>query len=82
MNLTRKQERKEEIPTEKEFFEEEEEQRQEVALVQRFTKEQILAAKKYQNRKDIVNALVQDGEKCTMEEVDRRMDEFRKGKVD
>lgn len=46
-----------------------------------FTKEQILASARYQNRRDLVNALLNDGKGYTMEAVDRMIDNFMKGRV-
>lgn len=46
-----------------------------------FTKEQLLSAKKYSNRKDILGVLLEDGKEYTIEQVDTLMDKFMKGKV-
>jgi hypothetical protein len=46
-----------------------------------FTKEQLLSAKKYFNRKDILGVLLDDGKEYTIEQVDTLVDEFMKGKV-
>lgn len=47
----------------------------------KFTKEQILASKKYENRKDVCNAVIPDGFHGTLHEVDTLIDNLMKGKV-
>lgn len=47
----------------------------------RFSKEQIAASSKYRSRKDLVNALLENGKTYTIEEVDIMIDKFMKGKV-
>lgn len=47
----------------------------------KFTKDQILAAGKYVGREDLLNALIKDGERLTLKEVEERVRGFRKGKV-
>lgn len=54
---------------------------QENRQVPQFTKEQILASAKYQNRRDLINALFKNGESYTMEVIDRMIDNFMKEKV-
>lgn len=46
-----------------------------------FTKEQILKFKKYENRIDLLNALLDDGKKYTKAEVEDAVKAFMKGKV-
>ena len=46
-----------------------------------FSKAQILASAKYRVRKDLVDALLDDGKKYTMKQVDELIDNFMKGKV-
>lgn len=46
-----------------------------------FSKEQFLSAKRYNNRKDILGELLEDGKQYTIEQVDTLMDKFMKGKV-
>nr|WP_099469460.1 hypothetical protein [Konateibacter massiliensis] len=46
-----------------------------------FTKEQVLNSKKYIHRKDLINILLSDAETCTLTEVDKRIEQFLKGKV-
>ena len=45
-----------------------------------FTKEQILASEKYANRRDVLGAILTDGE-YTLEKVDSLLEKFMKGKV-
>ena len=46
-----------------------------------FTKEQILASKKYSERKDICKAVIPENFCGTLTEVDVLIDKFMKGKV-
>lgn len=46
-----------------------------------FSKAQILASAKYRVRRDVVDALLDDGKKYTMKQVDELIDNFMKGKV-
>lgn len=46
-----------------------------------FTKEQILASKKYANRKDVCNTVIPDDFNGTLNEVDVLIENFMKGKV-
>ena len=46
-----------------------------------FTKEQILASKKYANRRDVLGAILSDDGKYTFEKVDSLLEKFMKGKV-
>jgi ribosomal protein S3AE len=46
-----------------------------------FTKEQIVQSDKYANRKDLVDALLEDDKKYTFETVDNEIEKFLKGKV-
>lgn len=46
-----------------------------------FTKQQLMQSAKYANRQDILNALIQDGEEITLDEVESRVSDFMKGKV-
>ena len=47
----------------------------------KFTKEQILEAKKYRNRRDLVGALIEDGGMYSISEVDAAISDFMKRKV-
>lgn len=46
-----------------------------------FTKAQLLESRKYRNRKDVVNALLEDDRTYTMDEADTLINKFMKGKV-
>ena len=46
-----------------------------------FTKEQLLGAACFFDRKDAVGAVVKDGEAVTMAEAKKRLDGFMKGRV-
>ena len=46
-----------------------------------FTKEQILASKKYANRRDVLGAILADGKTYTTEQVESLLEKFMKGKV-
>lgn len=46
-----------------------------------YTKEQLLASKKYQSKRDVLNALLDKGKTYTMEQVDTNIDKFMKGEV-
>lgn len=47
-----------------------------------FAKEQILNSKKYVHLKDIVNVLLSDSQTYTHVEVDKLIEDFKKGKVE
>ena len=47
-----------------------------------FTKEQILNSKKYIHLKDLVNILLIDSKTYTFVEVDKLIQDFKKGKVE
>lgn len=47
----------------------------------KYTKEQILAAKKYRNRRDLLGVLLVDDREYELEEVEQVMSEFLEGKV-
>ena len=46
-----------------------------------FSKKQILKAKKYTGRKDLLNVLLKDGRSYAFDDVDKRIDKFMNGKV-
>jgi hypothetical protein len=56
------------------------ESKQEAEIVT-FTKEQIVSAKRYMHKKDVVNVVLKDGQSYTLEKVDELIDNFMKGKV-
>lgn len=45
------------------------------------TKAQLLASKKYANRQDILNALLEDGKTYTTDQVDALIEKYMKGQV-
>lgn len=47
----------------------------------KFSKEVILKAEKFANRKDALNVILADGDEYTIDEVETRLDEFMKGMV-
>lgn len=53
---------------------------QEVALF-KFTKEQLVQSKKYSHQRDVLNAILSGAEVYTFDEVDQKLHEFLKGKV-
>lgn len=46
-----------------------------------FTKEQILSSAKYRSRRDLLCALLKDGETYSAVEIEKMMENFMKGKV-
>lgn len=46
-----------------------------------FSKEQILASKKYTNRRDVLGAILSNEKQYTFEQVDSLLEKFMKGKV-
>ena len=46
-----------------------------------FTKEQILASAKYRNRRDLVDALLDEDKSYTMKTVDNLVEKYMKGQV-
>lgn len=46
-----------------------------------FSKEQLLAAERFQERKDIVNALLSPDKKYTVEAVEQMIEKYMKGQV-
>lgn len=47
----------------------------------KFSKEQLLAADRFQGRKDIVNALLSPDERYTVDAVEEMIEKYRKGQV-
>lgn len=47
----------------------------------KFSKERLLTATIFLQRKDALGAVIQDGEKLTIEEAQNRLEKFMKGKV-
>lgn len=46
-----------------------------------FSKEQLLAAKRFQERKDVVNALLSPDKQYTVEAVEQMIEKYMKGQV-
>ena len=46
-----------------------------------FSKEQLLSSERFRDRRDMLEALLADGGRYTMEAVERKMDDYQKGKV-
>ena len=46
-----------------------------------FTKDQLAASKRYAPLRDMVNVLLEDGKQYTLDEVDKKIEAFKKGKV-
>lgn len=46
-----------------------------------FTKEQIVASKKYRSNRDLLNVILDEGKKYTAAEIDKKIEDFKKGKV-
>lgn len=46
-----------------------------------YTKEQILKSKKYKNRADLLNTILQDNKEYTITQVDGEIEKFMKRKV-
>ena len=44
-----------------------------------FSKESLLNSKKYMFQKDLLNILLKDGKEYTLEEVDKKINEFKTG---
>lgn len=55
--------------------------KEEQKLSGRITKEQLLTFSQYRNRRDLLGALLEDGKSYTREEVETKLGQFRKGKV-
>lgn len=53
----------------------------ETIIEDRFTKQQIVNSKKFKDNVDLLNALLKDDKLYTLEEVNKRIEDFRKGKV-
>lgn len=51
------------------------------AVAATYTKEQLVASKRYANRRDLIRALLDDGKAYTLTEVDGLVNNYMKGKV-
>ena len=49
--------------------------------VLQFSKEQLVKSNKYENRRDLLNALLKNDTKYTLEQVDKIIESFMKGAV-
>lgn len=47
----------------------------------KFSKEQLLASKRFRERRDILEALLENGELYTVKAVEEKMESYMKGKV-
>lgn len=47
----------------------------------KFSKEQILKSKKYENERDVINALLKEDKKYSFSNIDKLINDFMKGKV-
>ena len=56
-------------------------QTEETPFVSKYEKQQILKSEKYSNRRDLLSALLKDGEQYTHEEIAALIDGFMKGTV-
>ncbi len=48
----------------------------------RFTKSQLVSSKRFHTESDLLNALLQEDKTYTMNEVEKKITDFKKGKVD
>lgn len=48
----------------------------------RFTKSQLVSSKRFHTESDLLNALLQEDKAYTMNEVEKKITDFKKGKVD
>lgn len=53
----------------------------EVVSKDTYSKDKIVNSKKYANQKDLVNTLLNDDKKYTLDEVDKLIEKFKKGEV-
>lgn len=53
----------------------------ETIIEDRFTKQQIVNSKKFKDNVDLLNALLKDDKLYILEEVNKTIEDFRKGKV-
>lgn len=47
----------------------------------RFSKEQLTGSERFRERKDMLNAILDDGRKYAISEVEQQIEKYRKGKV-
>lgn len=53
----------------------------ETPAVTKYTKAQLLGSERYRNRRDLLGALLKDGEAYTIEDADALLANYMKGKV-
>lgn len=46
-----------------------------------YSKEQLLFSERYREKRDLIEALLEDGGSYTIHDVDKKVDEYLKGKV-
>lgn len=46
-----------------------------------FEKQQLLESRRFRDKRDLLEAILSGGKEYTMEEVEQRIDDYRKGKV-
>ena len=46
-----------------------------------FEKRQLLESRRFRDKRDLLEAILSDGKEYTMEDVEQRIDDYRKGKV-
>lgn len=46
-----------------------------------FEKRQLLESRRFRDKRDLLEAILLDGKEYTMEEVEQKIDDYRKGKV-
>lgn len=66
--------------TEESTFDFADQQSKEIATF-KFSKQQLISSKKYTFQRDVLNALLKDGQVYTFSEVDQQLNDFMKGKV-
>ncbi len=59
----------------------EEKKKQDGKMELKFSKEQLLLSERFRERRDMIAALLHDGEQYTIKEAEERMEQYRKGKV-
>lgn len=53
----------------------------EAPAVTKYTKEQLIGSERYRNRRDLLGALLKDGEVYTLHDADTLLSNYMKGKV-
>lgn len=46
-----------------------------------FTKEQILSSEQYKSRRDLLSAVLEEGKEYSMEDINKAIEKFMKGRV-